>query len=433
MVDATHQWSGAPLINSSANRLSGDNYRDRAFPNSTFDTAVTDPPPGLAGYRVAFWSLVVDAAKSLNYFGSTDSDFDNSYAGLWYKSGGVWQTALAPSTATRSNIGLNLTPGVTYYAGCGFATNKTSGTFSLAAYLAAPVVVVTNLTAPPVVIAATIGLPSLFTGPAPVTTNLTVPPIAVIVGLHVDGADSNNGGSLTVPPIAVTVGMPTPAVTGGTTVQPWAGTFDVVSPVDDAVVATATPDFTVAVDVDGDDDYTVQFLFADNTNFTNPTTMSGTFNAVDGGIVLTPTSPLPSVTYWKARLSTAAGVEVASWLDTRTLTVATAAAAYSLPITWTVSTSAARPIHLWHIDPAGPNVNDVVTIYGQGFPAQPSAATLTWGGTALTVTRWELVEAVDENDADNTRLIDGDTVTCEHYEVEFTAPKVGGGLLELED
>lgn len=432
MANATHQWSGSPLINSTANRLSGESYRDRAFPDATFDTAVTDPPPNLAGFRVSWWSLQLTAAKSVYYFGCTDSDFDNAYAGLWYKDSGVWKTAIAPSTTTFSSTSnaINLKVGITYYVGVGFAVAKTSGTQLVSVFMQAPIVVVTTLAVPAIAVRAGLPTPGVTGGHAAPTNTLVVPPIGVRIAIGADGSAAGDGSGM--PPLAVRVALPVPTLTGGTGPAPWTGTFDVVTPVDTAVVASSTPQFTVAVDVDGSDSYRVYFQFADNAQLTNATTASATFSAIDGGTVFTPSAPLPNTTYWTARLTTAAGVEVAPWLTTRTLTIATAAAAYALPVTWFVDPSAERPIHLWHIDPAGPNVNDTVTVYGQGFPTNPLDATLKWGSSALSVTRWERVDASDDNTDDATRLIDADTVTPEHYEVEFVAPKTGGALLTLE-
>lgn len=265
-------------------------------------------------------------------------------------------------------------------------------------------------------------------------TTIDFPPISVNVAVTLDGVQSGGGGTpgaLSVPPIAVRLAMPLPTVVGGSAPQAWTGTFDVVQPADNAVVATATPTFTVAIVDDSGADFTVQIMVANNTSFTGGVTFSSTFDGDDGGTTVTPSSPLPSTTYWKARLLKG-NAEVATWTTTRTLTIATAVTPYELPVTWTVSTGVPRPIHLWHFDPAGPNVNDRVTIYGQGFPANPATAQLTWGTTTLAIVRWELVDATAENAADSTRLINADDVTPEHYEVAFIAPKLGGGLLSLE-
>jgi hypothetical protein len=115
--------------------------------------------------------------------------------------------------------------------------------------------------------------------------------------------------------------------------------------------------------------------------------------------------------------------EVIGWSSPNLFTVAATVTPVSLPVSWTVSSSAARPIHLWHIDPAGPEVDETVTVYGQGFPA---TGFIYFNGEVLTtVQSWELIPATAENTTADRR-ISGSDVTCEHYEVVFTAPVYDG-------
>jgi hypothetical protein len=127
---------------------------------------------------------------------------------------------------------------------------------------------------------------------------------------------------------------------------------------------------------------------------------------------------VPAITYWYASLLTDYVLLIQS--PVQSFSVATTPdTVLTLPVTWTVDNAASRPIHLWHLDPAGPLDGDTVTIYGQGFPA---TGTVTYGEIVLPTTSWQLVPESATNADDNTRLISGGTVTPEHYEVQFVAP-----------
>jgi len=179
------------------------------------------------------------------------------------------------------------------------------------------------------------------------------------------------------------------------------------------------------VDTDADDEdtatYTVTIQYAANDLFTGATTLTGDFDATEGGVELTPASAVPNTTYWRARLSQG-NVGRSAWTEPAHFTVSTGTSATVLPLVWTVDPAAARPIHLWHVDPVGPDAGDVVTVYGQGFPA---SGRLTFGDGELTVTSWQRVAASDEITS-GTAQINGDVVDPEHYEVTFTAPNYSG-------
>lgn len=202
------------------------------------------------------------------------------------------------------------------------------------------------------------------------------------------------------------------------------GTFVLSSPEHGTQSASGTPPFVVAVvptDVLDTSTYTVEVQYAANTAFTGASTLSAVMNAVEGGVIVHPVSPVFATTSWRARLLQD-GVQIHDWTEAKTFTVITAITASTVPVTWTVSPAAARPIHLWHLDPPGPEAGDTVTVYGQGFPA---SGHLSFGGQPLSVASWQRVAALAANTTDD-RSIDGETVTCEHYEVSFVAPDYDG-------
>lgn len=223
--------------------------------------------------------------------------------------------------------------------------------------------------------------------------------------------------TVAMPPISFSLGVGLPEVS--------ATGLILSAPSTDAIVPTSTPPLTVGVILDDDvatDTFTVEVQYADNASMTNPTTLSASMQGSDGGVTVNPTTAVPSPAWWRARLLSGAS-EVIGWSSPSRFTVAASVAPVTLPVSWAVGSGAARPIHLWHIDPAGPEVGDLVTVYGQGFPAN---GFIYFNGEAVTtVQSWELIPATAENSTDQRR-IDGPDVTCEHYEVVFTAPVYDG-------
>lgn len=239
--------------------------------------------------------------------------------------------------------------------------------------------------------------------------------------------------TLTGPPIQVTFRFnfgenttpdPDPDPDPGTDPTPDTPSILTLSiPSDGAVVVSSTPTFGVAVTLDSQDRavYTIDVQYDSTDTFDNATTISKDFAAVDGGAFLTATSAVPATTYWRAQMRQADTI-VAEWTSAHSFTVDADITASTLPVTWSVSSSAERPIHLWHFDPPAALTGDVVTVYGQGFPA---TGKLLFGDTQVSTDSWALVPATDSlTGAD--RAIAAGTVDCEHYEIRFAAPATDG-------
>lgn len=265
---------------------------------------------------------------------------------------------------------------------------------------------VAPLTLPPIAVVVT-----LVAGQAAESQQINLPPIGVQISMQ----STETGDALALPPIRVAITVLSPALRSIS--------LTLSTPADQDTLATATPAFVVAVMSDDDEAvYTLEVQYAADSTFTSPVSLSDDFAAVDGGAVLTATAPVPATTYWRARLLQGAEV-IVDYTPARSFTVNTTVAASTLPITWAINASADAPAHLWHLNPAGPSIGDTVTVYGQGFG---TTGTLSFGDTSLEVGSWELVAATDDNDSDDTRRIDDDVVTCEHYEITFVAPTYDG-------
>lgn len=221
--------------------------------------------------------------------------------------------------------------------------------------------------------------------------------------------------TITPDPITLAVSILEPSL--------WAGRIDLTAPADQDTIVTATPQFMVAVTPDDDDtdyDYTVEVQYAATADFASPVTLTDRTTVGDGGAVLQATNPVPATTYWRARVIPD-GQPASAWSATSTFTVDATTSATTINVTWNVVANAARPIHFWHFSPVDPDVGDVVTIYGQGFP---TTGHLTFGTTPVTVATWNRVPATAENEIPTSRRIQGDEVTAEHYEVTFLAPNI---------
>lgn len=237
---------------------------------------------------------------------------------------------------------------------------------------------------------------------------IVVPAIPISVDFSTDAEPVP--GVLTIPPIQLRFRLFTP--------DTWNGRVVLSAPEADAVVAASRPRFMVGVDPDDDIEtsYTVEIQYAATADLADPSTMTADASVADGGVVVTPTEDLAGTIYWRARVK-APGMPPAPWTAVQSFTVDLSASATTIPITWTVSASATRPIHLWHFFPPGPDVGDTVTIYGQGFPA---TGTVYFGGQDLTTTGWKRVGATSGG------TIQGPTVNPEHYEITFVAPSYDG-------
>lgn len=233
--------------------------------------------------------------------------------------------------------------------------------------------------------------------------------------------------TLVAPPGVIEIGSAWPGAGGSTPPvdPPVVDPLDVslTDPADTQTVITYRPSFTVAVDTSDEDDdatFTMTIQYADNADFTNPQVLTGDFDTVDAGIVLTATSNIAQTTYWRARVSQGSTLRSA-WTPAARFNVNSSVVPTELSVTWNVDASTAvRPIHLWHFDPPGPDAGDVVTVYGQGFP---STGALRFGDGYLSVTSWRLIPAANLG---TTSVIDGDNVDPEHYEVTFVAPAYSG-------
>lgn len=235
-----------------------------------------------------------------------------------------------------------------------------------------------------------------------------------IAGLPTSSGGGGNGGGGTTDP---------------TPVNPLPITLS--SPEDQLIIPSSRPQFMVAV-TSGELTATYQMIiqYAADAAMTSPSTLTATFTAVDGGVVVSPSSDVPALTYWRARVAQDA-VWRSAWTNTFSFTVATIGAPGSLGVAWHVDYALDRDIHLWHLVPPVASAGETITAYGQGFP-DPGQGKIVFDGTALQVTRW--VRHVPSGAASATRTIDADTVDPEHYEVDFTAPDYDGpgGPLSVE-
>lgn len=199
-------------------------------------------------------------------------------------------------------------------------------------------------------------------------------------------------------------------------------------PADGEVMAHNPPEFIVALDVrDSDASYIIEIQVADNSDFTGAQSFQQSVDGTSGGMFYTPADTVPAAASWRARLLDADGNPILTWTEASTFTISTDITTTVLPVTWTVSPDAARPIHLWHLDPAGAEVGDTVIAYGQGFPDSGHIAV---ADQIIAFTRWELIAGSGTGGG----VIDGAVVDPEHYEIEFLAPDIdGGGPFVVED
>lgn len=196
------------------------------------------------------------------------------------------------------------------------------------------------------------------------------------------------------------------------------------SPEEAQLVTVARPPLVVGLVADDDTDYdtyTIEVRYSSNGTFpaNQTTTVTATTTLADGGEVLYPTTDLIYYQYWQARLLNTAGDVIVDWRPRQSFFVASAPEDTDLPVTWTVDANTAAPAHLWHFDPPGVQAGEDFTIYGQGFT---TASTVRYGPDTLTVKSRTLVPAQPDNTSDAQRLIDGPTVTCEHWQIVAVAP-----------
>lgn len=247
----------------------------------------------------------------------------------------------------------------------------------------------------------------------PIAVSVTMQPMAIEVS-----ADE-----VFAPPLTLAVMMGNPSII--------AAGLSLTSPDAGETIATSYPQFIVALMADDPEvDYQIEIQWSADNDFTDPVSAIVDAPAVDGGIAYTPTTPVFEATFWRARLLLD-GEEVIGWTPYRVFYVSAVIATVQLPITWTVDTDAARPIHLWHFDPPGVEEGDLVTAYGQGFPL--STGTLYLYNEPVLPLSWDLIEA-DALADPVTRTIDGAEVDPEHFAVTFIAPPVEepGGPLTVE-
>lgn len=383
-MTTNHQWSTADQL---LDYPTGDPDTYSVYfsvTDAAYTAPVVDPPPNLAGVRQGFYTFTVTEQTGLSV---TVSGFGPAVpvdCGLWTRIGGSWQVIETPPVdPVAATITTNIAAG-TYYLMMAFDDETSAQAIELLTWTAV------------------LGEPFE-----------THPPIEVRVTIASADAPAS---------VRVVVGVGAP--------QDYSGVFTLSAPLDGTVLASATPAFTLAVVSDDDDAvYTVEMQYDDNTGFTSPVVLSKQVSAVDGGAVLTPAAAIPSTTYWRARLLDSVGTVVSGWRSGGTLTVDSTASTVSFPFTWSVNSGAVRRIHLWHVTPDGPVVGELVTVYGQGFPA---SGHLLLDGDNVTYESWQLVPASSDNTL-TARRIDGETVTCEHYEIVFAAPgRETGAILTVE-
>lgn len=203
------------------------------------------------------------------------------------------------------------------------------------------------------------------------------------------------------------------------------------SPQDQTVIPSHRPQFMVGVtSSELEAQYSVIIQYANNQAMTSPTTLTADFTTVDGGVVVDPTADVPDTTYWRARVAQG-DTWRSAWTDIHSFTVGNIGTPGTLALTWHVDSTAARPIHLWHLSPPVADVGDAVTAYGQGFP-DSGQGKVVFNDTICQVTRWVRTAATGADDTD--RQINGTSVDPEHYEVDFVAPESDGpgGPLSVE-
>lgn len=413
---ASHQWGSADLLDDPSNQTDVGVYGgDVGVFAGGYDDPVDQEPPDMAGYFNAFWAYTPAAGEHL-HFTSSNTGFGPTLAGIWLQTGMTLTTLVAP---TAADFDVDLAAASNYIIMAAFVDADADTQYG--GFLRWEATLTTSVT------------PDV----------LDVPPVTmdVLVGARIPG----EADELAVPPISLAASIGTPTQIEALSVPPvglglsvaasvsaWSGTVTLSAPTDGETVAVDQPNLTVAVDTDDPSQtYTVEIQYASDAVFTSPVSILADFQGADGGVIVTPASPLTaSPTFWRARLIKAA-TPVTNWTATQSFLMDLITALRYLQVYWTVTPSAARPIHLWHVDPPGPEVGDTVTVYGQGFPA---SGTLTLGDTVLPTTSWARVPASTDNASDLTRVIDGDTVTPEHYEVTFVAPATDspGDPLTLE-
>lgn len=231
-----------------------------------------------------------------------------------------------------------------------------------------------------------------------------------------------------IPPTAIVdIGPGTDVWVDRMLVDPSSVMFALTDPDDEAVVPFARPEFVVGVQDPDDGDYQVELQIADNTDFTDAHDIIADVVYTDGGLTYTPDFDIPATTYWRARLLHNGPVLI-PWSDTFSVSVDVTVSAATLPVSWTPAADLTAPVHLWHIEPPGAEPGDSVTIYGTGFGATPVVTILD---STAEVTRSELVAAIE---AGELRVIDGDVVDPEHWEIDMVVPDVEepGGPVQVE-
>lgn len=237
-----------------------------------------------------------------------------------------------------------------------------------------------------------------------------------------------------VPQAAVLAGIYGKATSGGTDPGGGGGTTDptpvnpltvtLTSPDDQDTVAVTNPTFVVGVDTSMESPlatYTLILQYADNQAMTGPTQLTADFDGTDAGAFITPSTAVPATTYWRARV-VQGDTWRSAWTDVASFSVDSVTVPAQVPITWTVADSATRPIHVWHLEPPAQSPGGSVTVYGQGFP---DSGRVLFDGVPVTVTSWT-VSGVPASSGDANRIIDGDDVYPEHWEVIITVPAYTG-------
>lgn len=377
------------------------------FGDASYSEPVADPPADLSGYFTAWYKFTASSVQQLRTQ-SISTAHSPTVAGIWVRNSGSWTTVAAPDS--DHTAGIITVAGTTYYTAVSFtsaAAGDAGGGLIAVGYIG-PVPPDPQADLAPVTIPVALGV--RVGGEVDVAQLPAVP-------VNVRLAQPQLSSAVQLPPVIVHAAPAVPGI--------WTGSFVLSAPQDLSVVATSTPDFVVGVLSDDDDDdstYTIQVQYAGDAAFTSPVTLSADAPAVDGGAILSPTGAVPDSTWWRARL-VQDGQVILDWSAAQSFTVDADISATSLPLTWSVAASAGRDIHLWHLDPPGPDIGDTVTVYGHGFP---DTGHLSLGTLNLDVASWVLVPATADNSDDELRVIDGDTVTCEHYEVTFVAPTYDG-------
>jgi hypothetical protein len=424
---SNHQYANAITVMPSTNA-----YYTHVQDNTPaiFGTPETTPPGiGLGGQRAGWYKFTAPRNGSITVNAAASSD--NCEIDVLSYTASTWTLLNYVFSSTTPGLSQAVSAGILYYVRIANASSvgQTINVVMTGSGLPdAPQPDIVNWT--PITAGATLRAVRSWQPRLPVPAIVARVRLAARITGEIDTVIVNPIRLAVSTPNAVEVEQLRPARVGVTLRLPMIveAALTLTQPDDGEVVATHRPEFIVGLDQrDESISYTIEIQYDDDADFSSPITLSRTVGGTTGGLFLVPDSDVPNAAFWRARLLLN-GVEQITWSAPNAFTVSAGAAASSLPVSWRVSASAEREIHLWHTDPPGPSVGDTVTAYGQGFPL--STGSLLLGDDTVPVLSWDLVAA----DPANAGVIDGPVIGPEHFAVTFVAPEIEppGGPLTVE-